>query len=195
MGLHHTLCKIDQNSLVGDLSDLYRHSYMRRLFKRLSFHINCRYHLYPSQSGDMKHSSSMSTIGITIARRSLSVSPESVTLTQVQSGNSSPEEQASPSVSQKGSSTDTTPKGKPHFKWRKVKGAITGLNLEKEKFRVGMPYSFKLHCEDLGDGAPEITCKPLSGAEINLIPAKAKAGTQNKTHILEHSLHLDVPNT
>ena len=113
----------------------------------------------------------MSTIGITIARRSLSVSPESVTLTQVQSGNSSPEEQASPSVSRKGSSTDSTPQGKTHFKWGKVKGAITGLNLEKEKFRVGLPYSFKLHCEDLGDGAPEITCKPPSGAEINLTPA------------------------
>ena len=27
------------------------------------------------------------------------------------------------------------------------------------------------------------------------IPAKAKVGTQSNIHILEHSLHLDIPNT
>ena len=119
----------------------------------------------------MKHSSSMSTIGSTIAPMSLPVSPESVTLTQVQDGSSSPDEQASPSLSHRGSSVDQTPTGKGHFKWGKVRGTVAGLNLQNEKFRVGFPHSFKLHCEDLGKEAPEITCKPPSGAEINLSPA------------------------
>ena len=71
-----------------------------------------------------------------------------------------------PSVSRKGATT-----GKTNFKWGNIRGAVTGLNLENEKFRVGLPHSFKLHCEDLGKEAPEITCKPPSGAEINLSPA------------------------
>ena len=50
-------------------------------------------------------------------------------------------------------------------------GVITGLNLENEKFRVGVPYMLKLHCEELGDGAPEISCSPPEAAKTKLARA------------------------
>ena len=123
------------------------------------------------QHGGMTHTSSMSTIGSTIASvsaigntiASISVpmSPESITLTHMEKS-PSPEEQ---------NASKATGKGLLQTKWGALKGTVTGLNLEDEKFRVGVPHSFKLHCEDLGDGAPDIACKPPAGAEISLSPA------------------------
>ena len=118
-------------------------------------------------SADMKHSTIMTAIASTIDPLSVPVLSKSVTPTKGDNGNASHGElNTFPSVSRKGATT-----GKTHFKWGNIRGAVTGLNLQNEKFRVGLPHSFKLHCEDLGKEAPEITCKPPSGAEINLSPA------------------------
>ena len=64
--------------------------------------------------------------------------PESITLTHVEK---------SPSPEEKNTSK-ATGKGWLQTKWG-AKETVTGLNLEDEKFRVGVPHSFKLHCEDL----------------------------------------------
>lgn len=50
-------------------------------------------------------------------------------------------------------------------------GAITGLNLENEKFHIGVPYMMKVHCKGLGDGTPEISCTPSEAAKIKLAHA------------------------
>ena len=67
--------------------------------------------------------------------------------------------------------TKATGKELVQTKWGAVKGTVTGLNLEDEKFRVNVPHSFKLHCEDLGEGTPDVACKPPAGAEISMSPA------------------------
>ena len=54
--------------------------------------------------------------------------------------------------------------------------AITGLQLEHVDFRIGVPYTFQLDCEGVGEGAPTITCRPQNAAKINLTPVE---GTQN----------------
>ena len=117
-----------------------------------------------NQLDGMTHSSSVSTIGSTNVPESASSSPESITLTSTQENTSVPSER------------HTFPKmaGKLlplRNKWGTSKGAVTGLNLEDEKFRVGVPHLFKLHCEDLGEGTPDFACKPLAGAEISMSPA------------------------
>ena len=118
-----------------------------------------------NQLDGMTHSTSVSTIGSTNMPESAPSSPESITLTSTQEDNSVPSER------------HTFPKmaGKELLplrnKWGALKGAVTGLNLEDEKFRVGVPHSFKLHCEDLGEGRPDIACKPPAGAEISMSPA------------------------
>lgn len=38
-------------------------------------------------------------------------------------------------------------------------GEIVGLNLGNEKFLLGVPFKFTLHCEQLGNLAPEIRCE------------------------------------
>ena len=43
-----------------------------------------------------------------------------------------------------------------------------GLDLEYENFRVGVPYRFKLHCDEIGDGVLEIKCNPPTGARVFL---------------------------
>ncbi len=48
---------------------------------------------------------------------------------------------------------------------------IAGLSLMDVKFRIGVPHQFKLHCEDLGDVPPDISCKPHDAAEIVITPA------------------------
>ena len=65
---------------------------------------------------------------------------------------------------------DTHINGSPfllHFKSKK-KRVIAGLNLDKENFRVDIPHRFKLHCDDIGDGGLQISCKPASAADISL---------------------------
>ena len=118
-----------------------------------------------NQLSGMTHSSSVSTIGSTNVPESASLSPESITLTSTHENNSVPSER------------HTFPKmaGKKllplQSKWGALKGAVTGLNFKDEKFRVGVPHSFKLHCEDLGQGMPDIACKPPDGAKISMSPA------------------------
>ena len=63
-------------------------------------------------------------------------------------------------------------KGSPYlltFKSKKSR-VITGLNLENENFRIGVPHRFKLHCGEVGDGILEILCKPQSGGQVRLSP-------------------------
>ena len=47
---------------------------------------------------------------------------------------------------------------------------ITGLNLENESFKIGMPQNFKVHCDEVSGGVLEIHCKPSSAAAIQIIP-------------------------
>ena len=128
-----------------------------------------------NQLGGMTHSSSVSTVGSTVdASVSPSSSPESITLTSTQANKSVPSER------------HTFPKmtGKELLplrnKWGALKGAVTGLNLANEKFRIGVPHLFKLHCEDLGEGTPDIACKPPAGAEISMSPAPG-----DNSHLVE----------
>ena len=51
--------------------------------------------------------------------------------------------------------------------------AVFGLELEHVDFHVGVPYMFKLDCEEVGQGILQITCRPQNAAEINLIPVGA----------------------
>ena len=51
--------------------------------------------------------------------------------------------------------------------------AVFGLELEHVDFHVGVPYMFKLDCEEVGQGILRITCRPQNAAEINLIPVGA----------------------
>ena len=53
------------------------------------------------------------------------------------------------------------------FKQRKKK-IITGLDLDLDNFRVGVPHRFKLHCSEIGDGELEVNIKPLSAAHIKV---------------------------
>ena len=104
---------------------------------------------------------SLSAMGSAIALVSVPMSRESFTLTQMDKS-PSPEEQ---------NLTKAAGKESVQAKWGAVKGTVTGLNLEDEKFRVNVPHSFKLHCEDLGEGTPDVACKPPAGAEISMSPA------------------------
>ena len=54
-----------------------------------------------------------------------------------------------------------------NFKQKKKK-VITGLDLDMDNFRVGVPHRFKLHCEEIGIGELELICKPSSAAEITV---------------------------
>ena len=57
----------------------------------------------------------------------------------------------------------------------KKKRVITGLNLEAEHFRIGVPHRFKLHCDDLGTGILEVKCKPPSAAKVRVTVADKDA--------------------
>lgn len=50
----------------------------------------------------------------------------------------------------------------------KSKGGISGFGLENERFLVGNTQKFKLHCEELGEGTLDVTCKPHNAAEIDI---------------------------
>ena len=51
---------------------------------------------------------------------------------------------------------------------KKAKGTISGFDLDNERFLVGTTQKFKLHCEDLGEGKLDVTCKPQNAAEIDV---------------------------
>ena len=50
----------------------------------------------------------------------------------------------------------------------KKKKVITGLDLDLNNFRIGVPHRFKLHCEEIGSGSLELNVKPPTAAEINV---------------------------
>lgn len=54
-----------------------------------------------------------------------------------------------------------------NFKQKKKK-VITGLNLDSENFRVGVPHRFKLHCDEVGEGSLEVSIKPPTSAQIKV---------------------------
>ena len=64
-----------------------------------------------------------------------------------------------------------------NFKSKKSR-VITGLNLENENFRIGVPHRFKLHCEEIGEGILEITCKPPTAAGVRLTPLSTQSSYQ-----------------
>ena len=51
---------------------------------------------------------------------------------------------------------------------KKKKGTISGFDLDNERFLVGATQKFKLHCEELGEGKLDVTCKPQNAAEIDV---------------------------
>ena len=51
---------------------------------------------------------------------------------------------------------------------KKSKANVSGFGLENERFLVGNTQKFKLHCEELGEGKLDVTCKPQSAAEIDV---------------------------
>ena len=59
--------------------------------------------------------------------------------------------------------TPSTSKGE-----KKKKGTIAGFDLDNERFLVGTTQKFKLHCEELGEGKLDVTCKPHNAAEIDV---------------------------
>ena len=54
-----------------------------------------------------------------------------------------------------------------NFKSKKTR-VITGLDLDNENFRIGVPHRFKLHCGDVGEGLMEIRVKPPDAGRIRL---------------------------
>ena len=50
----------------------------------------------------------------------------------------------------------------------KKKKVITGLDLDLNNFRVGVPHRFKLHCEEIGTGSLELNVKPPTAAETTV---------------------------
>ena len=44
----------------------------------------------------------------------------------------------------------------------------SGLNLEKENFRIGVPYRFRLNCSDIGQGELTVSSNPSPAADINV---------------------------
>ena len=50
----------------------------------------------------------------------------------------------------------------------KKKKVITGLDLDLNNFRVGVPHRFKLHCEEIGSGTLELSIKPPTAANITV---------------------------
>ena len=78
------------------------------------------------------------------------------------------------------------------FKSKKSR-VITGLDLENENFRIGVPHRFKLHCDEVGDGVLEILCKPPSAAAVRLIPIASSSSYQCEIHPKEignHEIHV-----
>ena len=64
-------------------------------------------------------------------------------------------------------------KGSPYqlqFKRRRTRIVSNGLNLQQERFRIGVPHRFKLDCSEAGDDKLHVTCTPVSAASISLSP-------------------------
>ena len=51
---------------------------------------------------------------------------------------------------------------------KRKKSTISGFDIENERFLVGSTQKFKLHCEELGEGNLDVTCKPHNAAEIDV---------------------------
>ena len=62
-------------------------------------------------------------------------------------------------------------------KVRKAKREVIGLDLHDIVLRVGVSHSFKLHCEELGKGIPEVTCNPEGGADITCTLVEGEKNT------------------
>ena len=70
--------------------------------------------------------------------------------------------------------TKTQPTRKARKKVRKGNREVVGLDLDDVVLRVGVSHSFKLHCEDLGKGIPEVACNPEAGADIECTPVEGE---------------------
>ena len=55
---------------------------------------------------------------------------------------------------------------------------ITGLNLENQSFHIGIPHRFKLHCDEIGEGILEVTCRPPTAASVRLTPLSTHSSYQ-----------------
>ena len=56
---------------------------------------------------------------------------------------------------------------------------VSGMELERADFQVGVPYIFKLDCEEAGESTPKITCRPQNAAQISLTTVE---GAHNRYH-------------
>ena len=69
---------------------------------------------------------------------------------------------------------------------------IVGLDLENERLVLGLPFKFKLHCEELGEGAPEIRCDTEGAAEIEILPAPGENSYQCAVTPMQDGRHVLV---
>ena len=53
-----------------------------------------------------------------------------------------------------------------NFKPPRRRIGSSGLNLEQERFRIGIPNRFRLNCSDLGEGELKISSHPASAADV-----------------------------
>lgn len=68
---------------------------------------------------------------------------------------------------------------------------IVGFNLGNEKFLLGVPFKFTLHCEELGNLAPEITCESgESAVNIQTLPAPGENSYYCKLVPLQVGEHI-----
>ena len=70
---------------------------------------------------------------------------------------------------------------------------VIWFDLHDIVLQVGVSHSFKLHCEELRKGIPEVTCNPEVGADITCTPVEglsqsrvkhAEAKQDEREHIL-----------
>ena len=54
-----------------------------------------------------------------------------------------------------------------NFKSPRRRIGSSGLDLEEQNFRIGVPHGFRLNCSDLGEGELKISCHPSSAADIS----------------------------
>ena len=55
-----------------------------------------------------------------------------------------------------------------NFKALQRRIGSSGLNLEMEKFRIGVQHRFKINCSELGEGELKISCRPTSAADVSV---------------------------
>jgi filamin len=76
---------------------------------------------------------------------------------------------------------------------------LTGLDLSNVPFRVGKPYKFKIHCDELGEGAFDVQVAPATDASITIrdlgnhtyhVTLVPKEPGEHKVSVLHSNQHI-----